>query len=36
MLHELQDCLGGHFDVEHCTFQLEPSGHREHEAHLCH
>lgn len=36
MLHELQDCLGGHFDVEHCTFQLEPSGHAEHEAHLCH
>ncbi|GGW47345.1 cation diffusion facilitator family transporter [Streptomyces caelestis] len=36
MLHELQDCLGGHFDVEHCTFQLEPGGHREHEAHLCH
>jgi len=21
----------GHFDVEHCTFQLEPVGHREHE-----
>ncbi|MFI7014668.1 cation diffusion facilitator family transporter [Streptomyces sp. NPDC050164] len=36
MLHELQDCLGGHFDVEHCTFQLEPGGHREHEAYLCH
>ncbi|MEU0243261.1 cation diffusion facilitator family transporter [Streptomyces sp. NPDC006235] len=36
MLHELQDCLGGHFDVEHCTFQLEPGGHAEHEAHLCH
>ncbi|MFE2263792.1 cation diffusion facilitator family transporter [Streptomyces griseosporeus] len=36
MLHELQECLGGHFDVEHCTFQLEPVGHAEHEARLCH
>ncbi len=36
MLHELQNCLGDHFDVEHCTFQLEPSGHAEHEARLCH
>ncbi|GAA2422829.1 cation diffusion facilitator family transporter [Streptomyces glaucus] len=36
MLHELQGCLGDHFDVEHCTFQLEPSGHAAHEARLCH
>ncbi|MFC8517315.1 cation diffusion facilitator family transporter [Streptomyces sp. NPDC057257] len=36
MLHELQECLGDHFDVEHCTFQLEPGGHAEHEAKLCH
>ncbi|MFC5212806.1 cation diffusion facilitator family transporter [Streptomyces coerulescens] len=36
MLHELQGCLGDHFDVEHCTFQLEPIGHAEHEARLCH
>lgn len=36
MLHELQSCLGDHFDVEHCTFQLEPRGHAEHEARLCH
>ncbi|MET7684766.1 cation diffusion facilitator family transporter [Streptomyces sp. NPDC005423] len=36
MLHELQGCLGDHFDVEHCTFQLEPRGHAEHEARLCH
>ncbi|MFE6157540.1 cation diffusion facilitator family transporter [Streptomyces sp. NPDC056486] len=36
MLHELQGCLGDHFDVEHCTFQLEPFGHAEHEAKLCH
>lgn len=36
MLHELQGCIGDHFDVEHCTFQLEPVGHAEHEARLCH
>jgi cobalt-zinc-cadmium efflux system protein len=36
LLHELQGCLGDHFDVEHCTFQLEPSGHAEHEVRLCH
>lgn len=36
ILHELQGCLGDHFDVEHCTFQLEPGGHAEHEAKLCH
>ncbi|GAA3009139.1 cation diffusion facilitator family transporter [Streptomyces fulvorobeus] len=35
LLHELQGCLGDHFDVEHCTFQLEPAGHAEHEAKLC-
>ena len=35
MLHELQGCLGDHFDVEHCTFQLEPVGHAEHEQRLC-
>ncbi|MDT0569505.1 cation diffusion facilitator family transporter [Streptomyces sp. DSM 3412] len=36
MLHDLQGCIGDHFDVEHCTFQLEPGGHAEHEAKLCH
>ncbi|AZK97543.1 MULTISPECIES: cation diffusion facilitator family transporter [Streptomyces] len=36
MLHDLQGCLGDHFDVEHCTFQLEPVGHAEHEPRLCH
>ncbi|HEY5832869.1 cation diffusion facilitator family transporter [Streptomyces sp.] len=36
MLHDLQGCLGTHFDVEHCTFQLEPVGHAAHEARLCH
>ncbi|WP_370415864.1 cation diffusion facilitator family transporter [Streptomyces fradiae] len=35
LLHDLQGCLGSHFDVEHCTFQLEPAGHAEHEARLC-
>ncbi|MFE7413707.1 cation diffusion facilitator family transporter [Streptomyces laurentii] len=35
MLHALQGCLGSHFDVEHCTFQLEPAGHAAHEAKLC-
>jgi cobalt-zinc-cadmium efflux system protein len=35
MLHDLQGCVGHHFDVEHCTFQLEPGGHAEHEAKLC-
>jgi cobalt-zinc-cadmium efflux system protein len=36
MLHDLQGCLGDHFDVTHCTFQLEPHGHAEHEPRLCH
>ncbi|MFD3373635.1 MULTISPECIES: cation diffusion facilitator family transporter [unclassified Streptomyces] len=36
MLHELRACLGDHFDVEHCTFQLEPEGHAAHEMRLCH
>lgn len=36
ILHELQGCLGHHFDVAHCTFQLEPGGHAEHEPGLCH
>ena len=31
VLDRLSDCLGGHFDVEHCTFQLEPVGHQAHE-----
>jgi cobalt-zinc-cadmium efflux system protein len=32
VLDRLGACLGGHFDVSHCTFQLEPIGHQEHEA----
>jgi len=31
MLDVLQDCLRGHFDVEHSTFQLELAGHADHE-----
>ena len=31
ILDQLGECLGGHFDVDHCTFQLEPSGHADHE-----
>jgi cobalt-zinc-cadmium efflux system protein len=31
ILDQLQDCLRGHFDVDHSTFQLEPAGHAEHE-----
>jgi cobalt-zinc-cadmium efflux system protein len=32
VLDRLGECLGGHFDVSHCTFQLEPVGHQEHES----
>ena len=31
LLDSLQDCLSGHFDVAHSTFQLEPASHLEHE-----
>lgn len=31
VLDRLGECLGHHFDVEHCTFQLEPVGHAAHE-----
>jgi len=30
-LDRLTDCLAQHFELEHCTFQLEPVGHRGHE-----
>ena len=33
ILQRLQTCLSQHFDVEHSTFQLEPAGHVEHDAH---
>ncbi|HWS34079.1 MAG TPA: cation diffusion facilitator family transporter [Actinoplanes sp.] len=31
LLDTLQECLAGHFDVEHSTFQLEPAAHAGHE-----
>jgi cobalt-zinc-cadmium efflux system protein len=31
VLDALGECLAGHFDVEHCTFQLEPAAHAAHE-----
>ena len=33
ILSQLQGCLNQHFDVEHSTFQLEPAGHLENDAH---
>ncbi|KUM33795.1 cation diffusion facilitator family transporter [Arthrobacter sp. EPSL27] len=33
ILDTLVSCLGSHFDTEHCTFQLEPVSHAEHESH---
>ena len=32
VLDALCECLGAHFDVEHCTFQLEGVAHAGHEA----
>jgi cation diffusion facilitator family transporter len=32
VLDALCHCLGDHFDLEHCTFQLESVGHSDHEA----
>ncbi len=32
VLDRLGECLAGHFDIAHCTFQLEPLGHQAHEA----
>ena len=34
VLAQLQGCLAAHFDVEHSTFQLEPAGHADHDAHV--
>ncbi len=31
LLDQMQQCLVGHFDVEHSTFQFEPAGHVDHE-----
>jgi cobalt-zinc-cadmium efflux system protein len=33
ILQALQSLPREHFDVEHSTFQLEPAGHVEHDAH---
>ncbi|GAA2990092.1 cobalt-zinc-cadmium efflux system protein [Microbacterium terrae] len=33
ILNDLQGCLSAHFDVEHSTFQIEPAGHVDHDAH---
>jgi cobalt-zinc-cadmium efflux system protein len=33
VLDSLHACLSGHFDVAHCTFQVEPAAHAEHEGH---
>ena len=33
VLDKLVSCLGSHFDTSHCTFQLEPASHAEHETH---
>lgn len=30
VLDAMQDCLRGHFDVDHSTFQIEPAGHGDH------
>jgi len=31
VLDQLGECLEHHFDVRHCTFQIEPLGHADHE-----
>jgi cobalt-zinc-cadmium efflux system protein len=31
VLDALHECLRGHFEVEHCTFQIEPAAHADHE-----
>lgn len=36
VLDTLRSCLSEHFDVEHSTFQIEPTGHAESEQHLHH
>jgi len=36
LLGQLQQCLAGHFDVEHSTFQFEPASHAAHEHHAAH
>ena len=31
LLDEFSDCVAGHFEVAHTTFQIEPESHRDHE-----
>ncbi len=35
VLDALGRCLADDFDVQHCTFQLEPAGHADHERGRC-
>lgn len=34
LLDQVQECLQGHFDLSHSTFQIEPAGHGAHEVGL--
>lgn len=34
LLDQVQECLQGHFDLDHSTFQIEPAGHGAHEVGL--
>lgn len=36
VLDALGACLAGHFDVDHCTFQIEPASHAAHESTVHH
>ena len=36
VLDRLRDCLAGHFDVEHSTFQIQPAGHADTEPNIHH
>jgi cobalt-zinc-cadmium efflux system protein len=36
LLDQLGDCVRRHFSIEHCTFQVEPDGHRDHETAALH
>ena len=36
LLDQLQQCLAGHFDVEHSTVQFEPASHAAHEPNAAH
>ena len=36
LLDQLQQCVAGHFDIDHSTFQFEPASHAAHEQHAAH